>query len=64
MKKLLSFTFLVIVSSCFGQSKQEQIDLLTKQIDSLKRVNFEQELILKKVTYDKDELPIKRIIQF
>lgn len=59
MKKLLSFTFLVIVSSCFGQSKQEQIDLLTKQIDSLKRVNFEQELILKKVTYDKDELQKK-----
>ena len=37
--------------------------MLNLRIDSLKRVNFEQELTLKKVTYDKDELQKKATLE-
>jgi uncharacterized protein (TIGR02145 family) len=55
MNKLLGIVFVFGSFVCSAQSKQEQIDLLNKRVDSLKRSNFEHELQLKKVNYEKAE---------
>lgn len=63
MNKLTGLIFVFGSFLSLAQSKQEIIDMLNLRIDSLKRVNFEQELTLKKVTYDKDELQKKATLE-
>jgi len=63
MNKLIGLLFVFGSFLSNAQSKQELIDLLNSRIDSLKRVNFEQELSIKKINYEKEEFQKKTTLE-
>lgn len=63
MNKLIGILFVFGSFLSIAQSKQELIDMLNLRIDSLKRINFEQELSLKRINYEKEEFQKKTTLE-